>query len=101
MLARLQQILVTPSSETESRLRSSSFEREKVGANLRYANKLLLRLEEEAQNIKIPTKKQERQGELYRKREMILRLEEQLQEFEEVYSLVPGRGEVGNANLFA
>ncbi|RDL41229.1 Uncharacterized protein BP5553_01208 [Venustampulla echinocandica] len=84
MLARLQQTLIAPSSETESRLRFSSFEREKVGTNIRYANQLLLRLEEEAQNIKIPAKKQETQAELYRKRELILRLEEQLQEFEEL-----------------
>ncbi|KAF4613405.1 hypothetical protein G7Y89_g15481 [Cudoniella acicularis] len=84
MLARLQQILITPHPETESRLRASSLEREKVGKNLDYANSLILRLEQDAQNIKIPAKRQDTQAELFRKREIILRLEERLQELNEV-----------------
>ncbi|KAH8756550.1 hypothetical protein BGZ57DRAFT_909276 [Hyaloscypha finlandica] len=84
MIARLQKILISPDQDTESKLRSSSLEREKVGTNLEHARSLLLKLEQDAQNIKVQTRKQETQMELSKKREMIQRLSERLEELHEL-----------------
>ncbi|CAG8957035.1 hypothetical protein HYFRA_00012516 [Hymenoscyphus fraxineus] len=84
MLARLNSILITPDQQTEHRLKVSEIEREKVGTNLQYASSLLTQLEKEAQNIKNLTKKQEAQTELVRKREVLLRLEERLEELNDL-----------------
>jgi hypothetical protein len=95
---------MTPDSETESRLHSSVYERQKVGTvrnssihpstrhisdyvhvqNLEHARTLLLRLEQDALNIKVQAKKQETQADLIRKREVLDRLAERLQEYNEV-----------------
>ncbi|KAH6673135.1 synaptobrevin [Halenospora varia] len=84
MVARLHQLLIVPDLETEARLKASSLEREKVATNLQYANELLLKLEQDAQYIKILSKKQEMQLDLVKKRDVLLRIEERLQELNEV-----------------
>ncbi|TVY15641.1 hypothetical protein LARI1_G005688 [Lachnellula arida] len=84
LLTRLHQTLIIPNEATESKLHTSSIEREKLGTSIEYANSLLLELEQVALNIKNPNKKQETQAELFRKRELILRLEERLGEYEDV-----------------
>jgi hypothetical protein len=49
--------------------------------SIQYASTLLLQLEQEALSIKNPNQKQETQAELFKKRELILRLEERLGEY--------------------
>ncbi|PBP16191.1 synaptobrevin [Diplocarpon rosae] len=83
LLARLKQTLITPDSATESRLRTS-LERDKIEINLECARTLLLRLEQDAQGIKVQSRKQEVQTDLVHKREIILRLSERLQELNEL-----------------
>ncbi|TAQ84638.1 hypothetical protein B7494_g7040 [Chlorociboria aeruginascens] len=98
MLARLQKILINPDSSTESRLRVSSYEREKIGTNIKYAEGLLLQLEQDALTIKVQTKKHETQANLIKKRDIIQRLLERLQELNEVN--VPLQGESTLVNDF-
>ncbi|KAH7409168.1 hypothetical protein BKA64DRAFT_389096 [Cadophora sp. MPI-SDFR-AT-0126] len=83
LLARLQQTLITPDSATESKLRTS-LEREKVGTNIEYARTLLVRLEQDAQTIKVQSRKHEVQADLVQKRETIQRLSERLDELKEL-----------------
>jgi hypothetical protein len=52
--------------------------------NVEYARGLLLKLEQDALNIKAQNKKQETQAELVRKREALQRLSERLEELNEV-----------------
>ncbi|KAH8670290.1 hypothetical protein BGZ60DRAFT_407094 [Tricladium varicosporioides] len=87
MVARLHQLLIVPDPETEARLKASSLEREKVATNLQYAKELLLKLEQDAQYIKILSRKQEMQFDLVRKRDVLLRIEERLQELNEIGEL--------------
>lgn len=54
--------------------------------NLEYARSLLLRLEQDAMNIKVQSRKQETQVDLIRKREQLQGLTERLQELDEVSS---------------
>lgn len=103
MLYRLQQILINPDAATESKLRISSYEREKVGTvrifhssppasiltiqsiqNIEYARTLLLRLEQDALQIKIQNKKQEAQADLVRKRDALDRLSERLSDLNQL-----------------
>ncbi|KAI4238017.1 MAG: hypothetical protein L6R40_005828 [Gallowayella cf. fulva] len=78
-LSRLEQrILISPNP----RLASSSFERTKVSANVEYARTLLLRLEHEASNLKIQSRKQDRQKTLFTQRALIRRLTERLHELD-------------------
>lgn len=102
ILARLHQQLIVPDEATEARL-SSSMERHRLEnvymtpphseqfnkgltsfQSLAHANSLLLELEQDALSISNPNKKQETQAELFKKRELILRLEERLGEYNEV-----------------
>ena len=53
--------------------------------NLEYARSLLLQLEQEAQGIKIQTRKQELQKSLVEKGEQLRRFSERLQELDEVH----------------
>lgn len=52
--------------------------------NLEYARGLLLKLEQEALNIKVQSKKVDTQTELVKKRETLQRLSERLEELNEV-----------------
>ncbi|RKF65354.1 putative synaptobrevin protein [Golovinomyces cichoracearum] len=51
LLIRIKQVLVTPDSETEARLRRSAFERAKVRANLNHAGKIFSELEQQKRTI--------------------------------------------------
>ncbi|CZR58055.1 uncharacterized protein PAC_07945 [Phialocephala subalpina] len=84
MLARLQQTLINPDSATEARLRASSLERGRVGTNLEHARTLLMHLEQDATSIRVQGTRQETQAELVRKRELLQRLGERLQELNEL-----------------
>ncbi|KAL8872068.1 MAG: hypothetical protein Q9174_002237 [Haloplaca sp. 1 TL-2023] len=81
-LIRLEQkILISP----DPRLARSSFERTKtsaVSSNLEYARTLLLRLEHELSNVKIQSRKQERQKTLLGQRALIKRLTECLHDLD-------------------
>ncbi|KAL8910241.1 MAG: hypothetical protein Q9171_004442 [Xanthocarpia ochracea] len=78
-LDRLEQkILISPNP----RLTSSSFERIKTSANLEYARTLLLRLEHESSNLKIQSRKQDRQKTFLAQRALIKRLTERLHELD-------------------
>ncbi|KAL8709561.1 MAG: hypothetical protein Q9220_005653 [cf. Caloplaca sp. 1 TL-2023] len=78
-LVRLEQkILVSP----DRRLTTSSFERTKTSANLEYARTLLLRLEHESSNLKIQSRRQDRQKTLLAQRALIKRLTERLRELD-------------------
>ncbi|KAL8694787.1 MAG: hypothetical protein Q9218_000633 [Villophora microphyllina] len=78
-LIRLEQkILVSP----DPRLSRSRFERTKTTANIEYARTLLLRLEHESSNLKIQSRKQDRQKTLLAQRTLIKRLTERLQELD-------------------
>ncbi|KAG9228803.1 synaptobrevin [Amylocarpus encephaloides] len=80
MVSRLQQMILNPDEETERRLRASELEREKVETNLNHARQLLVILEQDAQGIRALSKKQERQTELVRRRDLLSRLQERLQD---------------------
>ncbi|KAI9823760.1 MAG: hypothetical protein M1832_002317 [Thelocarpon impressellum] len=80
ILSRLESIILAPDAAGESRLRKSSLERSRVGANLEYARTLLLRLEHESSTIKLQSRKQGIQAELLEKRVLVKRLNERLRE---------------------
>ncbi|KAI9750006.1 MAG: guanine nucleotide-binding protein subunit alpha [Chaenotheca gracillima] len=80
LLSRLEEVIPPPDAAGDSRLRRSSYERAKAGANLEYARTLLLRLEHESAGIKIPSKKQALQKDLLTRRDTIKRLNERLYE---------------------
>ncbi|KAL8657174.1 MAG: hypothetical protein Q9226_002182 [Calogaya cf. arnoldii] len=78
-LIRLEQkILISPNP----RLTKSGFERTKTSANLEYARTLLLRLEHESSNLKIQSRKHDRQKTLLAQRALIKRLTERLHDLD-------------------
>ncbi|KAI4110324.1 MAG: hypothetical protein LQ339_001491 [Xanthoria mediterranea] len=78
-LIRLEQkILISPNP----RLTNSSFERTKTSANLEYARTLLLRVEHDSSNLKIQSRKQDRQKTLLAQRALIKRLTERLHDLD-------------------
>ncbi|TGO49278.1 hypothetical protein BOTNAR_0437g00020 [Botryotinia narcissicola] len=83
MLVRLQKIILGPDTSATSQ---SYAERVKTGANLEYARGLLVHVEQDAQNIKVLSRKQEVQADLVRKRHLIQRLGERLEELREIAS---------------
>ncbi|KAI0013998.1 hypothetical protein F4779DRAFT_201443 [Xylariaceae sp. FL0662B] len=84
LLARLQQNLLHADAERETRLRTSEYERNKVGINLEYARTLLTKLEQDALAIKVHVRRQEMQTDLNRKREIFEQLAERLRELEDL-----------------
>ncbi|KAI9799732.1 MAG: hypothetical protein M1833_003851 [Piccolia ochrophora] len=80
LLSRLEGNILTPSPDQDARLRKSTFERNRVGANVEYARTLLLRLEHESSTVKAQSKKQQVQTDLSQKRQLIKRLNERLYE---------------------
>ncbi|KAL9599591.1 MAG: hypothetical protein Q9219_003747 [cf. Caloplaca sp. 3 TL-2023] len=78
-LSRLEQKILT---SPDPRLVRSSYERTKTSSNLEYARTLLLRLEHECSNLKIQSRKQERQKALLAQRALIKRLTERLHELD-------------------
>ncbi|RYO97776.1 hypothetical protein DL766_000735 [Monosporascus sp. MC13-8B] len=84
LLARLQQSIIHADAERERRLRTSEYERNKVGTNLEYARSLLTRLEQDALAIKVHARRQEAQADLNRKRDVFEQLTERLRELEDI-----------------
>ncbi|KAL0254552.1 hypothetical protein SLS55_010029 [Diplodia seriata] len=82
LLDRLQTALLSP--HADPKLRSSSFERTKVGANLEYARSLLLRLEHDTAAVKIQSRKQQQQADLQAKRDLIKQLNQRLYELNQL-----------------
>ncbi|KAJ8066117.1 hypothetical protein OCU04_005208 [Sclerotinia nivalis] len=83
MLVRLQKIILSPDTSAGSQ---SHAEWVKMGANLEYARGLLVHVEQDAQNNKVLARKQEIQVDLVRKRHLIQRLGERLEELSELAS---------------
>ncbi|KAM0307057.1 hypothetical protein ACHAO8_010678 [Botrytis cinerea] len=83
MLVRLQKIILGPDTSASSQ---SYAEWVKMGANLEYARGLLVHVEQDAQNIKVLSRKQEIQADLVRKGHLIQRLGERLEELRELAS---------------
>lgn len=65
-----------------------------VWQNLEYARGLLVKLEQDALHIKVQSRKQQTQLDLVAKRNQILLLEERLQEFNEVGTVVTLIGKI-------
>ncbi|GME48381.1 hypothetical protein GTA08_BOTSDO01724 [Neofusicoccum parvum] len=82
LLDRLQRALL--SSQADPKLRSSSLERTKVGANLEHARSLLLRLEHDTAAVKIQSRKQAQQADLQAKRDLIKQLNQRLYELNQL-----------------
>ncbi|KAI9835032.1 MAG: hypothetical protein M1819_002584 [Sarea resinae] len=80
LLSRIDHALLSPDSWSELQLHGPKAARTKVGANLEYARSLLLRLEHETSNMKVQSRKQAMQKDLLKKREIIKRLNQRLQE---------------------
>ncbi|KAL8717754.1 MAG: hypothetical protein Q9225_005031 [Loekoesia sp. 1 TL-2023] len=78
-LSRLEQKILT---SPDPRLARSSYERSKTSANLEHARTLLLRLEHESSNLKIQSRKQDRQKTLLAQRALIKRLTERLHDLD-------------------
>ncbi|GAB7353752.1 hypothetical protein MBLNU459_g4145t1 [Dothideomycetes sp. NU459] len=76
LLNRLEKALLSP--ESDQSLRTSSYERNRVGANVEYARTLLLRLEHASTNIKTQSRKVSAQSDLQSKRDLIKRLNQRL-----------------------
>ncbi|KAK5653094.1 hypothetical protein OQA88_9192 [Cercophora sp. LCS_1] len=87
LLSRLQQTILRADAEREARLRSSEFEREKARTNIRYAQSLLTKLEQEAAlTIKIHTRRQELQTDLVQKREILEQISDRITNLSEIAS---------------
>ncbi|KAK1779238.1 hypothetical protein QBC45DRAFT_412052 [Copromyces sp. CBS 386.78] len=84
LLNRLQQTILRADAERESRLRASEYEREKAQANIKYAQSLLTKLEQEALGVKIHVRKNEIQSDLIRKRDIIEQLKDRLSDMAEI-----------------
>ncbi|OJD34207.1 synaptobrevin protein [Diplodia corticola] len=82
LLDRLQTALLSP--DADPKLRTSSFERTKVGANLEYARSLLLRLEHDTAGVKIQSRKQAQQADLHAKRDLIRQLNQRLHDLNQL-----------------
>ncbi|KAH8910256.1 hypothetical protein BR93DRAFT_925287 [Coniochaeta sp. PMI_546] len=89
LLSRLQQTVLRADAERERRLRSSEYERKKVGTNIDHARTLLTKLEQEALATKVHTRKQELVTDLNRKRELLEQITERLHDLEEIASQAP------------
>ncbi|KAF2091277.1 hypothetical protein K490DRAFT_34476 [Saccharata proteae CBS 121410] len=79
LLDRLQHAL-----NADPKLRHSSYERTRVGANLEHARSLLLRLEHDAATVKIQSRRQALQADLQTKRDVIKQLNARLHELNQL-----------------
>ncbi|KAK0711582.1 hypothetical protein B0H67DRAFT_611635 [Lasiosphaeris hirsuta] len=84
LLDRLQQTILRADAEREARLRASEFEREKAQTNIRYAQSLLTKLEQEAIAVKVHARRHEMQADLNRKREALDQLVDRLNDLAEI-----------------
>jgi hypothetical protein len=78
LLARLDQTLL--SSETDRRLRTSQYERNRVGANIEHARAMLLTLEKQSATIRAHPQRQQITADLQQKRDLIKKLNTRLRE---------------------
>ncbi|KAK4639730.1 hypothetical protein QC761_710920 [Podospora bellae-mahoneyi] len=86
LLNRLQRTILHADAEREARLKESEFEREKALRNITYARSLLTKVEQDTLGIKIHARRQDLQGDLVRKRELLEQLAERLADLTEVGS---------------
>ncbi|KAK0753056.1 hypothetical protein B0T18DRAFT_5877 [Schizothecium vesticola] len=86
LLYRLQQSILRADADREARLRADEFEREKVQTNIRYAQSLLTKLEQEALSIKIHARRQDLQTSLVQKREALEQLVDRMNDLAEIAS---------------
>ena len=84
LLQRLQQTILHADAEREARLRANEFEREKARHNIRYAQSLLTKLEQEALAVKINARRQELQSDLNRKRETLEQVADRISDLAEI-----------------
>ncbi|KAK1832305.1 hypothetical protein QBC39DRAFT_381657 [Podospora conica] len=84
LLYRLQQSILRADADREARLRADEFEREKVQTNIRYAQSLLTKLEQEALTIKIHARRQDLQTALVQKREALEQLVDRMDDLAEM-----------------
>lgn len=78
LLTRLDHSLLSPTSDTS--LRTSQYERNRVSGNLEHARTLLLTLEKQAATVRVQSQRQATQADLQRKRELLKKLNGRLQE---------------------
>lgn len=89
LLYRLQQSILGADADREARLRADEFEREKVQTNIRYAQSLLTKLEQEALSIKIHARRQDLQTSLIQKREALEQLVDRMNDLAEIAAAAP------------
>ncbi|KAK1599004.1 synaptobrevin [Colletotrichum navitas] len=85
LLRRLDQTILHADKGRERRLRASEFERARLNSNLNYARSLLTRIEQEAMHIKLLSRRQDMQADLNRKRELLERLVDRMQDLEQLH----------------
>ncbi|TKA22500.1 hypothetical protein B0A50_07965 [Salinomyces thailandicus] len=84
LLAKLDSTLLSSTStSTKDPLRTSQYERNRVGANIEHARTLLLTLEKQSSTVRIQSQRQEAQADLQSKRDLIKRLNARLQELDQ------------------
>lgn len=84
LLTRLQHNVLDADSESLPRIRSSQYERNKVAANIDYARTLLLAAEKQASTVRVQSERQKVQADLQKKREVVKRLNERLDELNQL-----------------
>ncbi|KJX97072.1 hypothetical protein TI39_contig562g00013 [Zymoseptoria brevis] len=80
LLSRLDQTLLSSTPETDHRLQTSQYERNRVGANIEHARAMLLTFEKQSATIRAHPQKSQIQADLQAKRELIKRLNTRLRE---------------------
>ena len=87
LLRRLQDTALHPTPEREKLLRKSELERDRLASNLEYARKRLAKLENDADNGKLGSKKLQTQGTFASQHEMLELLLDRLQDLRQVCDL--------------
>ncbi|KAK5131058.1 hypothetical protein LTR08_001344 [Meristemomyces frigidus] len=72
------------SAESDPHLRSSQYERNRVGANIEHARTLLLTLDKQSATVKTQSQRQQAQADLQRMRDLIKRLNGRIQELNDL-----------------
>ncbi|SMQ46172.1 unnamed protein product [Zymoseptoria tritici ST99CH_3D7] len=80
LLSRLDQTLLSSTPETDHRLQTSQYERNRVGANIEHARAMLLTLEKQSATIRTHPQKSQIQADLQAKRDLLERLNTRLRE---------------------
>jgi uncharacterized membrane protein YccC len=84
LLRRLQDTVLHATPEREKLLRNSEFERDRLASNLEYARNRLAKLEHDAENGKLGSKKLQAQGTFASQHEMLELLQDRLQDLRQV-----------------